>query len=58
MNVLHSSFGSGWNAFFKYVSIDRRYTKEVFMTTKHLLGLWFIFRMGLGAHRVQREMSF
>lgn len=59
VKVLHSSFGSGWNAFFlKYVSIDRLYTKKVFMTIKHLLGPRFTFRMGLGAHRVQSEMSF
>lgn len=51
------SFGSGWNAFLKYVSIDRLYIKEIFMTTKHLLGPEFIFRMGLGARRVQRELS-
>lgn len=56
-NVLHSSFGSGWNVFFKDVSIDRLYTKEVFMTIKHLLDPCIIFRMCLGARRVQREMS-
>lgn len=44
--------------FFKSIFLLTNSTlKKVFMPIEPLLGPSFIFRMGLGAHRVQREIG-